>query len=419
MKILLLGSGGREDALAWRLSQCGSCEELHVAPGNPGMARWADEVHSLDLGDIDGTVRLAHGLGADLVVVGPEAPLVAGLADKLEAAGIPCFGPGKGAAMLEGSKSFTKRICDDAGIPTAAYEETASVEAGLAAIERFGVPVVVKADGLAAGKGVTVAMTREEAEEAVREAGDAPLVIEEFLEGEEASLFALCDGESVQFLASAQDHKRVGEGDTGPNTGGMGAYSPAPVLTDDLADRAMREIVAPTAKWLSEQGMAYRGVLYAGLMLTKDGPKLIEYNVRFGDPECQAIMPRIAGDLAKALHAVASGGLEKAEPLALEEAHVMTVVVASKGYPAGSTKGGAINGIEAAEEDGAIVFQAGTARADDGQLVAAGGRVLNVTGAGESLEDARDAAYAALEKIDFADGFHRSDIGWRELGRDG
>ncbi|WP_265587967.1 phosphoribosylamine--glycine ligase [Sphingomicrobium arenosum] len=418
MKILLLGSGGREDALAWRLSQCGSCEELHVAPGNPGMARWADEVHALDLSDLAATVQLAKGIDADLVVVGPEAPLVAGLADLLTEAGIPCFGPGKGAAMLEGSKSFTKRICDDAGIPTASYCETASVEAAMAALDRFGIPVVIKADGLAAGKGVTVAMTREEAEEAVREAGDAPLVIEEFLDGEEASLFALCDGSSVQFLASAQDHKRVGEGDTGPNTGGMGAYSPAPVLTDALAEQAMREIVAPTAQWLEQQGMAYRGVLYAGLMLTAEGPKLIEYNVRFGDPECQAIMPRIAGDLAAALLAVAKGDLGSAEAIELEDAHVMTIVVASKGYPASATKGGAIHGIEAAEEEGAIVFQAGTSRNDDGQLVANGGRVLNVTAAGESLADARDAAYAALGRIEFADGFSRRDIGWRELGRD-
>ncbi|MCJ7421397.1 phosphoribosylamine--glycine ligase [Sphingomicrobium astaxanthinifaciens] len=419
MKILLLGSGGREDALAWRLSQCGSCAELHVAPGNPGMARWADEVHALDLGDTAATVRLAQGIGADLVVVGPEAPLVAGLADALEEKGIACFGPGKGAAMLEGSKSFTKRLCDAAGIPTAAYRETASVEAALAAIDAFGVPVVIKADGLAAGKGVTVATTREEAEAAVRAAGDAPLVIEQFLEGEEASLFALCDGETVQFLASAQDHKRVGEGDTGPNTGGMGAYSPAPVLTDDLARRAMLEIVTPTAAWLAAQGMPYRGVLYAGLMLTPEGPKLIEYNVRFGDPECQAIMPRIAGDLAATLRAVAEGRLAEADPLALEEAHVMTVVVAAKGYPARAASGGAIEGIEAAEAEGAIVFQAGTARAEDGTLVASGGRVLNVTAAGASLADARAGAYAALDRIEFGDGFARRDIGWRELERDG
>ena len=417
MKILLLGSGGREDALAWRLSQCPSCERLDVAPGNPGMERWADAMHGLDLADLDATLALARNLGSDLVVVGPEAPLVAGLADRLNAAGIACFGPEKAPAQLEGSKGFTKRLCDEAGVPTARYAETQGVEQGLAALEGFGLPVVVKADGLAAGKGVTVAFTHDAAEAAVREAGDAPLVIEEFLDGEEASLFALVDGTEARFLASAQDHKRVGEGDTGPNTGGMGAYSPAPVLTDALALQAMEEIVLPTAKALADAGTPYRGVLYAGLMLTPDGPKLIEYNVRFGDPECQAIMPRIAGDLALTLYAVAKGGLAAADPLGLEQAVVMTVVYCSKGYPGAAAKGGWIGCLEEAEEEGAIVFHAGTARREDGEIIANGGRVLGVTGAGVDIAAAREAAYRAVDTIDFEEGFFRGDIGWRELER--
>ncbi|MCM8557833.1 phosphoribosylamine--glycine ligase [Sphingomicrobium sediminis] len=417
MKILLLGSGGREDALAWRLSQCPSCEQLDVAPGNPGMERWADARHDLDLGDLNATIKLAQDLGSDLVVVGPEAPLVDGLGDMLRDAGIACFGPDKEPSQLEGSKGYTKRLCAEAGIPTAAFDEVRGMEAACKALDRFGCPVVVKADGLAGGKGVTVAMSRDEAEKAIEEAGDAPLVIEEFLEGEEASLFALVDGETAVFLASAQDHKRVGEGDTGPNTGGMGAYSPAPVLTDELAEQAMRDIVIPTAKHLADKGHPYRGVLYAGLMLTEDGPKLIEYNVRFGDPECQVVMPRIAGDLGEILMAVATGKLAEADDLALEDAHVMTVVLCAKGYPASPAKGGTISGIETAEENGAIIFQAGTAHGEDGALVASGGRVLNVTAAGADLKEARDAAYVALDKIDFADGFHRGDIGWRELER--
>ena len=416
---MLLGSGGREDALAWRLSQCPSVDALHVAPGNPGMERWADQRHALDLADTDAIVVLALELEADLVVVGPEGPLVAGLADKLRQKGVPCFGPDAAGARLEGSKAYTKALCHEHGIPTARYRQSVTVEEGLAALADFSLPVVVKEDGLAAGKGVTIATTREEAEEAVRANGDNPLVIEEFLEGEEASLFALVDGDHVRFVASAQDHKRVGDGDTGPNTGGMGAYSPAPVLTDELALRAMEEIVVPTAKALADAGTPYRGVLYAGLMLTAEGPKLIEYNVRFGDPECQAIMPRIAGDLAELLLATATGKLAEADPIALEEAHVLTLVVCAKGYPGTPQKGGWIGNLEEAEADGAIVFQAGTDRRDDGELVASGGRVLGVTAAGATLLDARHAAYRAADAIDFADGFYRGDIGWRELERTG
>ncbi|MEQ7873740.1 phosphoribosylamine--glycine ligase [Sphingomonas sp. ASV193] len=414
MNILLLGSGGREDALAWRLRQSPSCDELVCAPGNPGIARWAECV-ALDPCDPAEVVRLAQARNIDLVVVGPEAPLVAGVADACRAAGIAVCGPSAAAAELEGSKGFTKDLCAKAGIPTAAYVRVDTAAAALAALDRFAIPVVIKADGLAAGKGVTVAATRAEAEAAIHAAGDGHMVIEEFLDGEEASLFVLVDGARCAALASAQDHKRVGEGDTGPNTGGMGAYSPAPVLTPALEARAMREIVEPTARAMAEAGTPFNGVLFAGLMLTAEGPKLIEYNVRFGDPECEAIMPRIAGDFAALLADVANGRMDDLD-LELEEAVTMTVIVAAQGYPGTPKKGGAIRGLDEAEAEGAIVFQAGTA-AQDGGLVASGGRVLAVTAAGETLADARDAAYAALAKIDFADGFHRRDIGWRELER--
>ncbi|HYC95727.1 MAG TPA: phosphoribosylamine--glycine ligase [Sphingomicrobium sp.] len=414
MNILLLGSGGREDALAWRLKQSPSCSSLVAAPGNPGIARWAECV-AIDPCDPQAVVELARARAIDLIVVGPEAPLVAGVADAARAARFPTFGPSAAAAQLEGSKGFTKDLCARSGIPTAAYVRVDSETAALSALDRFAIPVVIKADGLAAGKGVTVAMTRDEAEAAIRAAGDGPMVIEEFLEGEEASLFALVDGVRTVALASAQDHKRVGEGDTGPNTGGMGAYSPAPVLTPDLEARAMREIVEPTARAMAEAGTPFSGVLYAGLMLTADGPKLIEYNVRFGDPECEAIMPQIEGDFAALLHAVATGQQFEAPPLSGDT--TMTVVVAASGYPGTPTQGGAIRGLEAAEQiPGVTVFQAGTSL-NDGQLVANGGRVLAVTARGRSLGEARDRAYRSVDAIDFADGFHRRDIGWRELER--
>jgi phosphoribosylamine--glycine ligase len=387
---------------------------LIAAPGNPGVARWAECV-AIDPCDAQEVVALAKQRGIDLIVVGPEAPLVAGVADAARAAGIATFGPSAAAARLEGSKGFTKDLCARAGIPTAAYIRVETEADALAALDRFAIPVVIKADGLAAGKGVTVAMTREEAEAAVRAAGDGPMVIEEFLEGEEASLFALVDGPYAIALASAQDHKRVGEGDTGPNTGGMGAYSPAPVLTPKLETRAMREIVEPTAHAMAEAGTPFSGVLYAGLMLTDAGPKLIEYNVRFGDPECEAIMPRIEGDFAALLHAVASGVPIKAPKLS--EDTTMTVIVAAKGYPGTPAKGGAISGLDQAESiEGVTVFQAGTT-SDGERIVASGGRVLAVTARGRSLGQARERAYAAIDAIDFADGFHRRDIGWRELER--
>jgi phosphoribosylamine--glycine ligase len=417
MNILLLGSGGREDALAWRLRQSPSCGELVAAPGNPGIARWADCV-GVDPTDAAAVTELARGRSIDLVVIGPEAPLVAGVGDALREAGFAVFGPSAAAAQLEGSKGFTKDLCKANSIPTADYERVETMAEARAAIERFGAPVVIKADGLAAGKGVTVAMTLAEAEAAVAAAGDGPMVIEEFLDGEEASLFALVDGETAVPLASAQDHKRVGEGDTGPNTGGMGAYCPAPVLTAELEARAMEEIVRPTARALAEAGTPFSGVLYAGLMLTADEPKLIEYNVRFGDPECEAIMPLVEGDFAELVNAVATGRLAEIEPPRLSGGrHAVTVIVAARGYPGTPASGGAIRTIEAAERiEGVTVFHAGTASSGGG-LVAKGGRVLAVTAVAETFANARARAYRAVDAIDFADGFHRRDIGWRELER--
>ncbi len=416
MNILLLGSGGREDALAWRLRQSPSCKDLVAAPGNPGIARWAD-CAAIDPCDATAVIDCARRIDAGLVVIGPEAPLVDGVGDALREAGFAVFGPNAAAARLEGSKGFTKDLCRDHGIPTARYVRVETEADARRALGEFGEPVVIKADGLAAGKGVTVAMTRGEAERAIAAAGDGPMVIEEFLDGEEASLFALVDGATAVTLASAQDHKRVGEGDTGPNTGGMGAYSPARVLTPELERQAMDEIVAPTAVALAEAGTPFSGLLYAGLMLTADGPMLIEYNVRFGDPECQAIMPRIDGDFARLLHAVATGRLADTDPPVLSPQHAMTVVVAARGYPGAPASGGAIRAIEAAElVEGVTVFHAGTARGEAG-LIARGGRVLAVTALGDTLAQARARAYRAIDQIDFADGFHRRDIGWRELER--
>jgi phosphoribosylamine--glycine ligase len=363
-------------------------------------------------------VKLARREGMDLVVVGPEAPLVAGVSDALRAAGLAVFGPSAAAAQLEGSKGFTKDLCRANGIPTGDYVRVETMADARVALERFGIPVVIKADGLAAGKGVTVAMTRVEAEAAIDAAGDGPLVIEEFLEGEEASLFALVDGETAIPLASAQDHKRVGEGDTGPNTGGMGAYVPAPILTPELRQRAMDEIVLPTARAMAAAGAPFSGILYAGLMLTAKGPELIEYNVRFGDPECEAIMPLIEGDFAELLEAVATGRLAKIDPPKLAPKHALTVILAARGYPGTPVSGGAIRALEAAEQvEGVTVFHAGTGIGEQG-LVAKGGRVLAVTAVGDTFASARARAYRAVDQIDFADGFHRRDIGWRELARE-
>lgn len=416
MNVLLLGSGGREHALAWKLAQSPTIGKLFAAPGNPGIAEEAALV-ALDPADHQAVIAFARAEGVGLVVIGPEAPLVDGLGDSLRAAGIAVFGPDKAPAQLEGSKGFTKALCDRAGIPTARYFSTSSTEAALAALDSFSLPVVVKADGLAAGKGVVIATTRAEAEDAIRAQDGGLLVIEEFLDGEEASLFAISDGRHVVAFGSAQDHKRVGDGDTGPNTGGMGAYSPARVLTPALEAEAMRTIVEPTVARLAAEGMAYSGVLYAGLMLTAEGPKLIEYNARFGDPEAQVLMMRYQGDLLALMLATAKGRLAEAPAPTFSDDVALTVVMAAKGYPGTPEKGGAIGGIAAAETGGAKIFHAGTALRD-GQLVANGGRVLNVTAIAPSVRAAQQAAYRAVDAIDFPTGFCRRDIGWREVARE-
>jgi phosphoribosylamine--glycine ligase len=427
MNILLLGSGGREHALAWKLAQSALLAgggKLLAAPGNPGIAEQA-ELIALDVTDHGAVIALCAARRVGLIVIGPEAPLVDGLADSLRAEGYAVFGPSQAAAQLEGSKGFTKDLCTRAGIPTAAYERVTSAEAGLAAVRRFGAPVVIKADGLAAGKGVTVAMELAEAEAAIAEifAGrfgqaGAEAVVEEFLEGEEASFFALTDGSTIVPFGSAQDHKRVSEGDTGPNTGGMGAYSPARVLTPALEREAMTRIIAPTVKAMADAGTPYSGVLYAGLMLTADGPKLIEYNARFGDPECQVLMMRLTSDLGELLLACAEDRLGAIEPPRFVDDKALTVVMAAAGYPGEPAKGGAIDGLSDAEAAGAKVFHAGTALAADGGLVASGGRVLNVTALGESVSEAQVQAYAAVDRVRYPTGFCRRDIGWREVARE-
>lgn len=423
MNILLIGSGGREHALAWRLAQSPRLDTLFAAPGNPGIADHATVV-DLDPADHRAVIDFVRRHQIGLVVVGPEAPLVEGLADNVRAIGVPVFGPGREAARLEGSKGFTKDLCARVGIPTARYSRVTSRDGALACLDDFatadGCRCVIKADGLAAGKGVTVAMSRDEAEAAIHDlfaSGPAEAVIEEFLEGEEASLFVLSDGTSSASFGSAQDHKRVGDGDTGANTGGMGAYSPAACLSAEDEERALGEIVRPTIDALAAAGSPYVGVLYAGLMLTADGPKLIEYNVRFGDPECQVLMARFDGDLVEVLLAVAEGRLADVSEPRFRDEVALTVVMAARGYPGTPETGGAISGISHAEADGARVFQAGT-RMQDGQLVASGGRVLAVTATGASVRAAQAAAYAAVDRIDFPTGFCRRDIGWREIARE-
>jgi phosphoribosylamine---glycine ligase len=426
MNILLLGSGGREHALAWKLAQsrfiAAEGGMLYAAPGNPGIAQCAELV-DLDAKDHDAVCEFCEAKGIGFVVIGPEAPLVDGLADSLRGVGIAVFGPSKAAAQLEGSKGFTKDLCERAGIPTAGYDRTASLDEAKAALDRFEAPYVLKADGLAAGKGVVIAETREEAEAALAEMfggqfgeAGAEVVIEEFMEGEEASFFALTDGAIIMAFGSAQDHKRVGEGDTGPNTGGMGAYSPAPVLTPQLRGEAIGRIVGPTVQALAHKGTPYVGVLYAGLMLTSEGPKLVEYNCRFGDPECQVLMMRLESDLGEYLYAAATGSLGSLPPPKFSRQTAMTVVMAANGYPGTPEKDGPISGIEAAEALGAKVFHAGTAE-KDGKLVASGGRVLNVTALGATVAEAQQKAYAAVDAIDFPTGFCRRDIGWREIER--
>jgi phosphoribosylamine--glycine ligase len=418
MNLLLIGSGAREHALAWALAQSPMLGKLYAAPGNPGIAEHAELV-ALDPADHRATADfcIRHSIG--LVVIGPEAPLVDGLADNLRTMGFRVFGPNKVPAQLEGSKGFTKDLCRRENIPTARYARASDRLAAEAALSDFSFPVVIKADGLAAGKGVVIAANAAEADEALAaifagQGGSA--VIEEFLEGEEVSFFVMTDGETVLPFGSAQDHKRVGDGDTGPNTGGMGAYSPASIFTPEIEARSMEEIVLPTIRAMARQGTPYNGILYAGLMLTAEGPKLIEYNARFGDPECQVLMLRLESDLLALMLAASEGRLAAAEPPHFSDDLALTVVLAANGYPGAPQAGGHIGGIEGIE--GAKVFQAGT-RLMDGALVASGGRVLSVTARGATVAEARRAAYRAVDAIDFPSGFCRRDIGWREIAREG
>jgi phosphoribosylamine--glycine ligase len=423
LNVLVIGSGGREHALAWKLAQSPRLGKLWAAPGNPGIASVADLV-PIAVGDASATITFCRDNKLDLVVVGPEAPLVAGLADRLAEAGVTVFGPSAAAAQLEGSKGFTKDLCAEVGIPTAAYARFRDAASARAYVEMSGAPLVVKADGLAAGKGVVIAETTAAALEAVDAcfegafgAAGAEVVVEAFLTGEEASLFALSDGETVVPFGTAQDHKRVHDGDLGPNTGGMGAYSPAPVLTPALTEQAMAEIVRPTVAALAARGTPFRGVLYAGLMITEKGPELIEYNVRFGDPECQVLMPRLESDLLDLLLRCATGRLAGAAPQ-WRDGTALTVVMAAEGYPGEPRKGTRIRGLAEAEATGATVFHAGTALAGDGTLVANGGRVLAVTAGGATAAEAQRRAYEAVDRIDWPEGFCRRDIGWRAVARE-
>jgi phosphoribosylamine--glycine ligase len=421
LNILLVGSGGREHALAWKIAQSPLCGRLVAAPGNPGIAAVA-ELRAVKAVDVEGLVALAREIAADLVVVGPESALEVGLADRLAELGIPCFGGSQRAARLETSKAFTKDFCQRHGLPTAAYGVFTDAPSAGTFLDTLDAPFVIKADGLAAGKGVVIAETRAEADAAVLDmlggrfgASGARVVIEEFMHGEEASLFAICDGERAMFFGAAQDHKRAYDGDEGPNTGGMGTYSPPPVLTDALIDQAWRELIEPTVKGMAAEGNPYVGVLYAGLMLTPAGPKLVEYNARFGDPECQTLMLRLESDLVPILLAAAKGELASAEKPVWREEAAICVVLAAEGYPDAPVTGGVIRGAEADYGHEAEIFHAGTARDDQGQLVAAGGRVLNVCALGATLHEARDIAYAALGTISLKGGFYRNDIGWRAL----
>ncbi|MHA1600378.1 MAG: phosphoribosylamine--glycine ligase [Alphaproteobacteria bacterium] len=423
MNVLVVGGGGREHALCWKIAASPLCGKLYCAPGNAGIAALAECV-AIDINDLDGLVSFATDQAIDFVVVGPEAPLVAGLVDRLSEAGIKAFGPSGAAAMLEGSKGFLKDLCASYGIPTAEYGRFVDAGSAKSFVREAGAPIVVKADGLAAGKGVVIAKTVAEAEATIdaimvdRILGGAgqSLVIEEVLEGEEASFFALVDGETVLPLAWAQDHKRAFDGDRGPNTGGMGAYSPIPGLSRQLEAEVLSDIVRPTVRAMKEQGHPFKGVLYAGLMLTDDGPKLLEYNVRFGDPECQVMCMRLISDLLPALIATADGTLSTVD-LSWTDQPALTVVMATKGYPSAYRKGSEIRGLEAAAEQSDVtIFHAGTTAGPDGQLLANGGRVLDVTAMGPTMAEARARAYAAVDRIDWPEGFCRRDIGTPTTG---
>ena len=420
MNILILGGGGREHSLAWAVMQNPKCDKLIVAPGNAGIAMIAD-CAALDIENGGAVASFAVENNIEFVIIGPEAPLAAGVADRLRDAGLLVFGPSQAAAKLEASKAFTKEICDAAGAPTAAYGHFTDAASAKAYVHREGAPIVVKADGLAAGKGVIIAETVAEAEAAIDDmfggafgGAGAEVVIEEVMRGEEASFFVLCDGTDVLPIGTAQDHKRAGEGDTGSNTGGMGAYSPAPVLTDAIADKALSEIITPTMEEMTRRGTPYQGVLYAGLMIEDGQPRLVEYNVRFGDPECQALMMRLGAQAFDLMHACAEGRLAEARVNWADD-HAMTVVMAAKGYPGSYEKGTLIGGLDALPEDSfQMMFHAGTTE-QDGRITASGGRVLNATARGATLQEARDRAYAMIDQVDWPQGVCRRDIGWRTL----
>ena len=422
MNILILGSGGREHALLWKLAQSPEATKLYAVPGNPGMAELAECVAG-SIEDNAAVVKFAQEKKIDLVVVGPEVPLTNGVVDALRAAGIKAFGPTKAAAELEGSKSFSKDIMKKYGIPTAKYEVFTDADAARAYIEKEGAPIVIKADGLAAGKGVIVAETKEQALDAVHEIMDdaafgkagSRVVIEAFMEGEEASLLAFTDGKTIRPMVSSQDHKRAYDGDKGPNTGGMGTYAPAPVMTKDMVEQATEKILKPMIAAMAKEGRPYQGCLYAGLMITEEGPKVVEFNARFGDPETQVVLPLLRGDLVKIMQACVDGTLDTAA-VDWEDGAAVCVVMASGGYPKSYKKGYAIDGLKKAESLGTFVFHAGTAK-KDGKVVTSGGRVLGVTARGGGIKEATEKAYKGVEAIRFTDEFHRKDIAHRALER--